>query len=381
MGRRVARRDSQVGGQRRNWTPRASATSVALRSVAISADGRTGWAVGDGGTILKSVDGGETWTPRTSSTSAALSSVAFNADGRTGGAVGLDAILITSDGGDNWRLLTADQDYRKYPAPWTWIILAASLLTSWLLSRPLSPAEPETPDRSIADEFASDSPIANYGQDQLGRNCIARTISAFLRNNSTEPPLTIAITADWGQGKSSLMNLVREDLERHRYKTVEFNAWHHQKEQHLFAALMQAVREQAIPPLWGFKGARFRRRLFLSRARRQPWWVIGALAFFGLAIGAFAAPKPNPVSAWMLRVVADLPILDALISDDLIKDFPPSVLLIIGALLALPSSFATLKQRGVSPGRLMVSASGAFRVKAFDDQLGFVIDSPWHLGK
>lgn len=58
--------------------------------------------------------------------------------------------------------------------------------------------------------------------DRLGYETYATAISDFLTNAQTPPPLSISIQAPWGGGKSSLMQLVREQLdprlnrERHR---------------------------------------------------------------------------------------------------------------------------------------------------------------------
>jgi photosystem II stability/assembly factor-like uncharacterized protein len=81
-----------------------------LNSVAFT-DAHHGWAVGYGGAILATSDGGATWTAQTSGTNATLKCVTF-ADSRHGWAVGSGAggasnnapvILATSDGGAIWK--------------------------------------------------------------------------------------------------------------------------------------------------------------------------------------------------------------------------------------------------------------------------------------
>ena len=64
-------------------------------------DGLIGWAVGQGGTVIKTEDGGKTWEPRESGTSEWLNSVAFAGDGRNGWIVAPGTILFTNDG-DGW---------------------------------------------------------------------------------------------------------------------------------------------------------------------------------------------------------------------------------------------------------------------------------------
>ena len=53
------------------WTQISSGTIKSLRSVEFAND-YIGWAVGDGGTILKSTDGGSSWSSQTSGTTKGL---------------------------------------------------------------------------------------------------------------------------------------------------------------------------------------------------------------------------------------------------------------------------------------------------------------------
>ncbi|MCE2559945.1 MAG: hypothetical protein J4F98_15475, partial [Acidobacteria bacterium] len=92
----------------RNAHLRLPSIAAGLTSITASADGQDVWAVGGGGTILKSSDGGDTWNARTSGTRAKLESVTFTAGGRTGWAVGQKGtILKSSDGGDTWEARTS----------------------------------------------------------------------------------------------------------------------------------------------------------------------------------------------------------------------------------------------------------------------------------
>jgi hypothetical protein len=70
-------------------------------------DAHNGWAVGDGGTILATRNGGANWQPQFSGTSQNLNGVYF-ADARTGWAVGAGGIILaTRNGGANWQLQTS----------------------------------------------------------------------------------------------------------------------------------------------------------------------------------------------------------------------------------------------------------------------------------
>lgn len=397
---------SEDGGN--SWSPRRSGSFQHLTSVALRADGRTGLVVGMSGTILKSVNGGNTWIRRPSGTSASLTSVisgpedgaslatsadgtilrsmdggdtwedlrskwrvplqglAVSSDGLNGIAVGAGLILRTVDGGVTWHELSADADYRKYLAPWSWIFFAIAPLALLRAFRSLPPP----PAKGVRQHLASDQPVTAKDPDPLGRRAIADVLSRFLRNQDTEAPLTVAITGNWGEGKSSLMNFVQANLNEHGARTVWFNAWHHQKEQHLFAALLHAVREQAIPTVWSWAGLRFRWRLVRMRSRRGIWMGV-ALALIVL----FAASLAEPVQMAVLRdFAALLPAGEGgwmSAHADALPAALSGVLLVISLLAAYQGWAVTLVRSGVNPGRLMASAAGAIRVKAFGDQLAF----------
>jgi photosystem II stability/assembly factor-like uncharacterized protein len=91
-------RPASAGG----WSWRnPSPTGVPLQAVTLI-DSNTAFAVGLGGTILRTTDGGLTWTELSSGTVANLYAVAFT-DAHTGTVVGSSGtILRTTDGGATW---------------------------------------------------------------------------------------------------------------------------------------------------------------------------------------------------------------------------------------------------------------------------------------
>lgn len=87
------------------WVAQSSGTDASLNSVFFT-DSKTGYAVGDGGTILKTINGGTNWIQQVSGTTEFLNSVYFT-DNKTGYAVGFGVILKTTDSGETWNA-TAD---------------------------------------------------------------------------------------------------------------------------------------------------------------------------------------------------------------------------------------------------------------------------------
>jgi len=280
-----------------------------LHAVWFRPDGRQGMVVGQGGTILQTTDAGQNWTEIDSATTEDLLAVSFFPDGRLGWAVGKSGtILFSDDGGKRWikqtRPFTMDlldetagkPQYRRYPAPWYYFSLAVLLsLFVWTLSR--QPRKRQAKDAarapsiekkaegvpstdqgiSVADEMVSDRPLGLDDPDPLDFKSIARGLSRFLRNKNTRPPLTIAVTGEWGSGKSTLMNMLREDLMRWGFRPIWFNAWHHQTEENFLASLLESIRKQAVPRLLTLRGLRFRFRLLWFRSHWY-WLAIMALA-------------------------------------------------------------------------------------------------------
>ena len=227
-----------------------------LSAVTFSADGRRGWVIGAEGTIFRSTDGGSTWHALATGKDRFLRGM-HPPIGKGAPPIGkgkpppalwkIDGkgeIYSRGEAGENFRKDTSQ--HRQFPAPWyylSWLVVAGFVRRS--LSRP---PLPPLGTASVADQGMSDRPLEAGDPDPLNFGAIARAISKFLRNENTEPPLTIAITGDWGTGKSSILNLVKHDLELSRFRPIWFNAWHHQTEESLLAALLEKIRSNAVPP-------------------------------------------------------------------------------------------------------------------------------------
>ena len=88
------------------WTSQDSQTANMLKSVSFYS-ASTGWAVGEGGLVLRTLDGGANWTQQVSGSSSNLNGVHF-VDPNTGWVVGDGGtVLKTTDGGDSWTAQTS----------------------------------------------------------------------------------------------------------------------------------------------------------------------------------------------------------------------------------------------------------------------------------
>src|SRR5256885_2378092 len=97
----------------------------------------------------------------------------------------------------------------------------------------------DAPDRrqeSVAPGGISDQPIESSKNDALGFDPYVDAVANFLTDDSTKPPLTMSIEGEWGSGKSSFMKLLREKLRGKKQRSIEFNAWRHDKADSLWSA-------------------------------------------------------------------------------------------------------------------------------------------------
>ena len=125
----------------------------------------------------------------------------------------------------------------------------------------------------------------------------------------TEPrllPLTVGVLGDWGSGKSSLMRIVRQELEsigrpddpdRRRYVCVQFSPWQYEDYDDVKVALMSAVLDRLQPEIKPEDESRVSGlRQFVQGLRRRTRWL-GRAAMKTVPAGAtFAAHALDPTT-------------------------------------------------------------------------------------
>lgn len=260
-----------------------------LFDVFASADGQRVWVAGSEGSLLATRNGGSSWTTQQTGTRNWLRHVSFNTDGERGRALGAYATVLTTDnGGNQWKVAA---QYRRYLAPWYYLVLVGGLLVLLLQlrqawQRASAPRESDLQaaraalaaeegenatdlaDHGVAVALASDQPVNALDKDRLGYAAAIEALRDFLRNEATEPRITMAISGPWGSGKSSMMRMLQSELERIGFRTAWFNAWHHQQEGRPLAALFNTIRRQAVPSF-------FRRPVAALRVRSRLIWGRG----------------------------------------------------------------------------------------------------------
>ncbi|HEX5357408.1 MAG TPA: YCF48-related protein [Aquabacterium sp.] len=263
-------------------------TDAWLHSVAVLGNGSQMWAAGEG-TLLQTLDGGRNWQLQPAPGGDARV-IRFSADGKRGWVAGAGASLhTTTDNGQHWLPLAT---YERHWAPWYALLLvltgllAAALLMFVDASERVAAEVDDEPVGQVAMVLSSDKPVEDKASDRLGFRPAVEALSAFIRNARTEPRITLAVTGEWGCGKSSVMRMLQTDLKQAGFRTAWFNAWHHQQEGRQLTALFNVVMQQAVPQFWRqpFAWLRVRSRLIWGRG----WFYRSvAVAMAGaLAIGA-----------------------------------------------------------------------------------------------
>ena len=69
-----------------------------------------------------------------------------------------------------------------------------------------------------------DIPLGGDDQEALGISDYILSLSEFIQK--CETPMTIALQGDWGSGKTSMMNLIKKNIEKNsNIHPIWFNTW------------------------------------------------------------------------------------------------------------------------------------------------------------
>jgi len=73
--------------------------------------------------------------------------------------------------------------------------------------------------------YNTDHPITARAEDEFRRYDFARRVAQTIQQRRTQDSLVVALYARWGEGKTSLLNLIRGELPAEEIITVQFNPW------------------------------------------------------------------------------------------------------------------------------------------------------------
>ncbi len=122
-------------------------------------------------------------------------------------------------------------------------------------------------------ELGSDRPIESKNQDRLGRTQFSQQLARAIKGWDGAESLVIAICGPWGIGKSSLKNLVLEELRNADDRTpeiIQFNPWQWTGHESLTGAFFREV-------LSGLAGKRDKNAKEVARTLRRYAAYLGAI--------------------------------------------------------------------------------------------------------
>lgn len=133
-------------------------------------------------------------------------------------------------------------------------------------------------------------------RDALDRTAMTKALAGILQNRNDTSPVAIGLFGEWGSGKSSQIQFLKETLGRAgdgapEIRVVEFNAWEHEKCDNLSAALAQTIvdrliEQTSLTELWTLaRQLQGLRRAHITRAAGKDWKAM--LASFGPKIAPF----------------------------------------------------------------------------------------------
>ena len=272
----------------RNWNAKFRAKGFTLGDISFDDEHAFGYAVGDHGAIVATSDGGDHWSGATRSAHTLITGSAAEPSTAANGAEN----PAVNSGRWFWPHEWPWEMPWRLPPLWFYPAFLAGLM---LFAGALLPAEPQPLATGLANLSTGDSPISRIAEDALDFTPVVRGLSGLVRNENTKLPLTMAMNGGWGTGKTSLMQMLCNDLREAGLRTVWFNAWHHQEEPNLLAALLQSVRADAAPALLDMGGIWYRVKLVWRRLDRQRWRAVLAGAIVaGLVWGEHTLHSKHP---------------------------------------------------------------------------------------
>ncbi|HTK18856.1 MAG TPA: P-loop NTPase fold protein [Mucilaginibacter sp.] len=87
----------------------------------------------------------------------------------------------------------------------------------------------------------SDKPKSNQTEDRFQRYNFAKRIAHIISLNASDSSLVIGLYGKWGEGKTSVMNFVKQELPREDNLLIDFNPWLFNDQEHLLKAFFNEI--------------------------------------------------------------------------------------------------------------------------------------------
>lgn len=93
--------------------------------------------------------------------------------------------------------------------------------------------------------FSSDRPISKSSEDLLGRYAFSKRMATAIANLATGDSTVVGLYGAWGSGKTSVINMVEEELEQSNsgILVIRFNPWNRIESSNLITEFFQVLKE------------------------------------------------------------------------------------------------------------------------------------------
>jgi hypothetical protein len=130
-----------------------------------------------------------------------------------------------------------------------------------------------------ASDYRTDQPLTDHRQDRFSRWPFARRIAATVAGRDDPSCLILGIYGAWGEGKTSVLNFIKQDLETNPHVVVvPFNPWLVSSDEalikSLFATIAAETHEKLATAAQSFGKALEAISTYLALARRLP--IVGS---------------------------------------------------------------------------------------------------------
>jgi len=108
-----------------------------------------------------------------------------------------------------------------------------------------------------SDRYSDDAPIRSHAEDRFSRWAFAERVAGVIASRQDSSSLVLGIYGPWGDGKTSVLNMMAAELEKHDdVVVIHFNPWHFESEGQLIRGLFGTLADRAGKSL-ATKGEQF----------------------------------------------------------------------------------------------------------------------------
>lgn len=91
----------------------------------------------------------------------------------------------------------------------------------------------------------ADRPITKIEEDQFGRSEFAKRVAGVISSLDSKSSIVVSVNAPWGEGKTSVLNMIEEELNRLGNSVVlRFNPWRFPDEDKLLSSFFKVLAEK-----------------------------------------------------------------------------------------------------------------------------------------